>query len=124
MLMQLPAVAGAAASAANPWLLGAQIGLGGMSAFSSLFGRKHNFRNPHIDPFSFTPDPNDPEIALRRRAALLDMERTHAGTVNEIGRAGLLGSSAAFNVLNQGDTQGNAALEDIPNSVYARQRMD
>ncbi len=90
----------------------------------ALFGRKRKFRNPNISPFSFTPDPNDPEIVMRRRAALLDLGRTHDSIVNEIGRAGLLGSSAAFNVLNRGDTEGNAALEDIPNSVYARQRMD
>lgn len=101
----------------------AELGLGGAQALSGLFHRKRSY-NPNISPFSFTPDPNDPEIALRRRAALLDQERAHAGTINEIGRAGLLGSSAAFGLLNQDQTQGAAQLEDIPNSVYARQRQD
>ena len=117
--------AAAAAGATNPWLLGAQIGIGGLQALSGLFGKKKRNRyTPNIDPFSFTPDPNDPEIALRRKAALLDIQRGHSGTINEIGRAGLLGSSAAFGLLNQDQTQGEAELEDIPNSVYARQRMD
>lgn len=111
-----------AAGVTNPWLLGAQIGLGGVNVLSGLFRKKKAAL--HLDPFTFNPDPNDPEIALRRRAALLDQSRTHANTVNEIGRAGLLGSSAAFGLLNQGDIQSNAALEDIPNSVYARQRSD
>ena len=106
----------------SPALL-AELGLGGAQAFSSLFRKRQSY-DPNIVPFSFTPDPNDPEIGLRRRNALLDIQRGHASTINEIGRAGLLGSSAAFNVLNQGDTQGNAELEDIPNSVYARQRQD
>jgi hypothetical protein len=105
-------------------LVAAQLALGGAQALSGLFGKKHNFRNPNISPFAFTPDPNDPEIALRRRAALLDIQRGHSDTINEIGRAGLLGSSAAFGLLNQNQTQGEAGLEDIPNSVYARQRQD
>lgn len=118
------ALGAAASSGGNPYLLGAQVGLAGISALSRLFRKKHNFREPKIDPFSFTPDMNDPEIAMRRKAALLDIQRSHASTVNEIGRAGLLGSSAAFNVLNQNETEGNSQLEDIPNSVFAKQRMD
>lgn len=100
------------------------LGIGGAQALSGLFGKKRKYRNPNIAPFSFTPDPNDPEIALRRRAALQDIQRGNAGTINEIGRAGLLGSSAAFNLINRDKVQGEAALEDIPNSVYARQRQD
>jgi hypothetical protein len=61
---------------------------------------------------------------MRRKAALLDIGRAHAGTVNEIGRAGLLGSSAAFGLLNQDETQGASELEGIPDSVYAKQRQD
>lgn len=112
----------ALAGATNPWLLGGEIGLGGISALSGLFHRKAQALN--LAPFNFNPDPNDPEIALRRRAALLDQERQHGSTINEIGRAGLLGSSAAYGLLNQDATEGAAQLEDIPNSVYAKQRQD
>lgn len=115
----MSAALGTVAGATNPWLLGGQalLGLG-----QSLFHRKR--KALHLDPFSFNPNPNDPEIALRRKAALMDIQRAHASTVNEVGRAGLLGSSAAFGLFNQDQTQGDAALEDIPNSVYARQRQD
>lgn len=103
------------------WLAAAQLALGGARA---LFGGKKKKYSPRIDPFSFTPDAKDPEIALRRRNALLDIERGRANTINEIGRAGLLGSSAAFNLIDRDQTQSESFLEDIPNSVFARQRMD
>ena len=103
---------------------GAKLGMSLGSMAGGMFGNKKKKYNPQISPFSFTPDANDPEIAMRRNAALLDIGRAHAGTVNEIGRAGLLGSSAAFGLLNQDQTQGDAMLEGIPNSVYAKQRQD
>lgn len=101
-----------------PWWNVAAQGLG---ALGGLFGGRH-YHDPQINPFSFTPNENDPELALMRRRALMDMQSQHSTNVNELSRAGLLGSSAAFGVLQGGDTQGYRNLEDITSGAFANQR--
>lgn len=79
-----------------------------------------------LDPlrFSYTPDYNDPELALRRRMAQEDIARNQLGDVNEISRAGLLGSGASFDILGEGSRRGLRYLDDINNEVFGRQRAN
>lgn len=100
-----------------------QIGSGGLGLARSIFGGKR-FRYPTMDPFSFTPSESDPELQLLRRRFLEEVSRGRGRTVDEIGRAGLLGSSAAFDILGEEERRGARGLEDIDASVFARRRAE
>jgi hypothetical protein len=73
-------------------------------------------------PFSFTPDPNDPELALLRTRIQGLGQARQASSLNELARAGLLGSSAAFGVLGEGETETARMLEGADESVFGRRR--
>ena len=97
--------------------------ISGASALAGLLGKKKNKYQP-MQPFSFNPNENDPELLLRRRRALEEISRDRGRTVDEIGRAGLLGSSAAFGQLNESAARGARTLEDLDAGAYGRQRDD
>lgn len=77
-----------------------------------------------FQPFSFTPDENDPELGLRRRRIGRDTERNKMDILNEISRAGLLGSSTSFNLLEESQSRGNEALEDAQADVFMKRRLE
>lgn len=95
------------------------LGLAGVSLGRSLFGgRKYRYRPGN---FLFQPNENDPALALRRRRALEEISRDQSDTTNEIGRAGLLGSSASFGVMDAAKSRGARLLEDINNDSLDKQ---
>ena len=96
----------------------------GIGLARSLFGGHKKFKYKPQDPFSYTPDPNDAERALRRRQALMEIQGDQAYTTNEISRAGLLGSGKQFEILNQQQRRGEGMLEDIDADVYAKRRAE
>jgi len=72
--------------------------------------------------FDYTQDPNDPEIGLRsRRARRLGSER-YSGGVDEVGRAGLLGSGRAMRGLRDINRQTSRDIEDIQGDVFNKRR--
>ena len=73
-------------------------------------------------PFSYTPDPNDPEIGLRRRMLDRLYGEQRGNLTNEISRSGLIGSSAAFNLQRGLGTDRSRALEDVAADVYRQRR--
>jgi hypothetical protein len=75
-------------------------------------------------PFVYTPDYNDPELSLLRRRALDDIGRGRSRISDEIGRSGLLGSSAGFAQLDEFERGSRGYLGDIDDRVFARQRAD
>lgn len=79
-----------------------------------------------LDPlhFNYTPDWSDPELLLRRRMAMEDAARSQLGDVNEISRAGLLGSGASFDILGESSRRGLRNLSDVNNEVFGRQRSN
>lgn len=109
-IFNLASGAGAAATGISP--IG--IGLGAISLGRSLFGgRKHYNYKP--GKFSFNPGEYNPQYALRRTQALRSIQEDHSDTMNELGRSGLLGSSAAFGVLDRQSKRGSGLLDDIYN---------
>ena len=99
------------------------LGLAGVGLAKSLFGRKKKYSyTPR--KFTYTPDENDAELGLRRSRALRDISRGKANTVNEIGRAGLLGTSAQFGIMGDQETEGQHMLEDITGDVFAKRRRE
>jgi len=100
-----------------------KIGGLGIGLTRSLFGGRPTVKIPRIDPFRFDPNENDPELALMRRRALLDQQVSRGRTVDELSRAGLLGSSAAYGVLGINEAQGARTQEDIANEVFSKQRL-
>ena len=98
-------------------------GLGLVGGLRSLFGG-HKRYSYTPGTFSYTPDANDPELALRRRMALEQETADRAYTQNELGRAGLLGSGAAFGVLGEQQARSLRGLEDINNDVFSKRRQE
>lgn len=103
----------------NPALL-----IGGLSGLAGLLGRRKPYRYREPGPFSFTPDPNDPELGARRRMLLGDIDRDRSRTVNEIGRAGLLGSGKQFELMGEQERRGLSELEDIDADVFMKRRQE
>lgn len=103
-----------------PFPIASAIGTG-LGIASSAF-----HKNPKYHPgvFNFQMDPNDPELQLLRRRALFDIQRGHSSTVDEVSRAGLLGSSAGFAQLADQQLQGDRALRDVDLSTFARRRLE
>lgn len=101
------------------------IGLTAASAIGGLFGNKRpRVKDPRIDPFSFQFDENDADLALLRSRILQEGERGKYDAINELGRAGLLGTSAGFAQL---DTQRNAKerlLSSARASVMSNRRAE
>ena len=100
------------------------LALGGLSAVTGLLGQGGGYKYREPAPFSYSPDVGDPELLLRRRRALEESSRDRAGTVGEIGRAGLLGSSAAFDVLGEQESRGARTLEDIDADTFLKRRLE
>lgn len=99
-------------------------GIGIAGGLKSLFGGGGRKKYRGARQFSYTPNEQDPELLLRRRRALEEITRSRDRDVNEIGRAGLLGSSAAFGVLGEGESRGARTLEDIDADVYGNRRQE
>ena len=101
-----------------------KIAFGALGLGKALFGgrKQHKYRGAR--QFSYMPNENDPELALLRRRALEEISRSRMRDVDEISRAGLLGSSAAFGVLGEGERRGARALEDIDMGTFARRRAE
>ena len=96
--------------------------IGGAMTLAEFLRKKKGYPSRHHEPFNFTPNPNDPELALRRRQALEVGSRDRMGTVDELARAGLIGSGASFGVLGESQNRTARILEDINSQVYGRQR--
>lgn len=78
----------------------------------------------NMDPLRYrhTPDVYDPELDVRRRRANEDISRSRLNDVNEVARAGLLGSGTAFDILGEGERRGLRQLEDVDDLVFGKQR--
>lgn len=98
------------------------LGLGAIGLGKAIFGRRKKFKYREPSPFSYSPDPNDPELLLRRRKALEEARVDEFNTMNEIGRAGLLGSGASFGVLGEQASRKSRILEDLESDVNAKRR--
>lgn len=80
--------------------------------------------NSGIPDFKFNPDPNDPELAERRRRLLESNMYDRSNITNELARSGLIGSSAEFGQYNEAQNRLGRGLEDAESDVYGRQRAD
>lgn len=100
------------------------IGLGAIGLGRSLFGSGDPFKTYHPQPFKFSPNENDPELALRRRRSLRDSQIRRMRTLDEISRSGLGGSSAAFGILDNEQNNEYRSLEDIDSDAFAKQRQE
>jgi len=87
-------------------------------------GLLSSFGHHRPKPFQFHPDENDPELRLRRSLLARQNEQDYGQSVNEIGRAGLLGTDAGFAELNAARDRGSRLLEDTNASALAKQRQD
>ena len=96
----------------------------GLAGDFLLRRKKRKGPKPYSTPFSYTPNESDPELLLRRRRALEEIERSKYDTLNEINRAGLLGSSAGFGVLGEQQARSERGLENITADVFAKRRME
>lgn len=124
----------AGASKASPWVGAASTAYGiGKSLFGghggSGYGVDQNSINEalrlgHADPFSFQFDENDPELAYMRRQSLRRGQDTARHTMDEIGRAGLLGSGASFRLMDRDRLNLNRDLEDNEGSIYGARRSE
>jgi hypothetical protein len=99
------------------------LGLGLVGGARALFGNKrYKYREP--DPFSYTPDPNDPEIGLRRRRLGSDIAVGRGRYLEELGRAGNLGSGKQFELLGEQEQGGLEALAGVDEDVFMKRRME
>lgn len=98
--------------------------LAALQVGKGLYDNLKGSSNPHMRPFSYTPNEMDPELLLRRRLKLQALASEHGDTINEIGRAGLLGSSASFGVLGAQQDAGAAGLENISADVFGKRRAE
>jgi hypothetical protein len=96
----------------------------GLSAVNALRGRHHGQDLAHPDPFQFHLDENDPELAWMRRNILQGGANVHRNTVDELSRAGLLGSGASFGVLGNVDLDTQNRLEGAAGSIYGARRAE
>ena len=76
------------------------------------------------DPFKFQLDENDPQLDYMRRQSLRRGQDTARGTMDEIGRAGLLGSGASFRLMNRDNLNLNRDLEDNEGQIYGARRSE
>jgi hypothetical protein len=76
------------------------------------------------DPFNFSFDENDPQLDYMRRQSIRRGQDTARGTMDEIGRAGLLGSGVSFNLMNRDNLNLNRDLEDNEGSIYGARRNE
>jgi len=93
------------------------------SAVAGLLGRKKPY-NYKPRQFSYSPNEADPELLLRRKRALLDIQRGQADTTNEIARAGLLGSGKSFDILQSQSVADRGQLEDITSDTFMKRRLE
>lgn len=98
--------------------------IGGLSGLAGLLGRKKRYQYREPAPFSFTPDPNDPELGARRRMLMGDIDRDRGRTINEIGRAGLLGSGKQFELQGEQERRGLSELDDVGADVFMKRREE
>ena len=98
--------------------------IAGASALSGILGQHNRYKYHPMAPFTYTPDQNDPELLLRRRRALEEGQRDYGRTVDEIGRSGLLGSSAGFGQLNESASRTARGLEDINADTFMKRRLE
>lgn len=75
-----------------------------------------------MDPFSFTPNENDPELMLLRSGAQRQAQERRGRNLNELNRAGLLGTSASFGVMQEDESDLARLFEDISSGVHGRRR--
>lgn len=100
------------------------LGLSGVGLLSGFLGKKKKPKPRKMNPFSYTQNQNDPELQLLRSRFLEDSSRASADLTNEIGRAGLLGTSTSFDLLRNNENSKLRGLEGIDESLFARRRAE
>ena len=80
----------------------------------------YNYNRP--GPFEFNLDENDPELEMMRRNVALGGQRAERSSLNEVARAGQLGTSMAYNQQRDVRNQTERNQMDVLGSVYGQRR--
>jgi len=100
--------------------VGAGLAVG--SALLSAFRGKGR-RRPQRQ-FTFQPNFQDPSFLQTRRSTLLGNTRTRNRSLNEVNRAGLLGSGSGFDLLEESDDIGERRLRSAESQELGNQRRE